>query len=191
MNPNRIPKWLFFWVYGAGMLSFYVANYLPLCVLPPGHDACPSPPPSESNLGLLFVFQILSNAALLLSAAIFLFFVYRIWRAIQDGHARTSPGKAVGFMFIPLFNAYWAFQIFWGFVKDHNRFVERHELESPKLREWPYLVYPILTAIGILVIAPVALYLAPSEPELIRENRLPWLLLPIVPIVRFGFELIV
>src|SRR6266852_5492001 len=38
---------------------------------------------------------------------------YRMWSAIQDGHARTTPGKAVGLMFVPLFNVYWMFVAFW------------------------------------------------------------------------------
>jgi len=39
--------------------------------------------------------------------------VYKAWEAIQNGHARTSPGKAVGFLFIPCFSLYWMFPAYW------------------------------------------------------------------------------
>ena len=45
-----------------------------------------------------------------------------MWAAIQDGYARTTPGKAIGFMFIPFFNIYWMFQAIWGYSKDYNNF---------------------------------------------------------------------
>ena len=51
---------------------------------------------------------------------IFCVFWYKVWVSIQDGHARTTPGKAIGFMFIPFFNGYWLFQSIWGFAKDYN-----------------------------------------------------------------------
>jgi len=70
--------------------------------------------------------------------------VYRMWVAIQDGSARTTPGKAVGLMFIPFFNFYWGFQVLWGFAKDYNRYVERHSVQVGKLPPGLFLAYFIL-----------------------------------------------
>jgi hypothetical protein len=37
--------------------------------------------------------------------------LYRAWKCLQPGGlARTTPGKAIGFLFIPFFNLYWIFQ---------------------------------------------------------------------------------
>jgi hypothetical protein len=69
--------------------------------------------------------------------------IYKMWAAIQDGHARTTPGKAVGFMFIPLFNLYWFFQVFYGWAKDYNSYVARHQMNAPKVSETTFLVYVI------------------------------------------------
>ena len=69
--------------------------------------------------------------------------IYKMWAAIQDGHARTSPGKAVGFMFIPLFNIYWFVQVFYGWAKDYNSFLVRHQLNAPKVSENTFLTYVI------------------------------------------------
>jgi hypothetical protein len=52
--------------------------------------------------------------------------VYKLWNSIQDGFARTSAGKAVGFMFIPFFNFYWMFVVYFGLAQDQNRYIDRH-----------------------------------------------------------------
>ncbi|MBU4333078.1 MAG: hypothetical protein KKD07_01405 [Candidatus Omnitrophica bacterium] len=76
---------------------------------------------------------------------------YRAWLAIQDGHARTTPGKAVGFSFIPLFNLYWAFQLVLGFAKDFNAFIKRHKVKTTELSEQYFLIMTILVVSGILL----------------------------------------
>ena len=77
---------------------------------------------------------------------------YKAWAAIQDGQARTTPGKAVGFLFIPLFNLYWIFQAIHGFAKDYNSYVARHSLSVPKLPEGLFLAYCVLALAGIIPI---------------------------------------
>jgi hypothetical protein len=62
------------------------------------------------------------------------FFWHAAWRTLQDPHARTTPPKAIGFMFIPLFNLYWVFQLIWGFAKDYNAYSQRHGIGRPPHR---------------------------------------------------------
>ncbi len=62
-------------------------------------------------------------------------FIYRQWKAIDDGQARTTPGKAVGFLFIPFFNIYWIFNIFFGWVTDYNKYVQRYGIQAPQLTQ--------------------------------------------------------
>ena len=80
----------------------------------------------------------------LIASVLFVVVVYRMWGAIQDGHARTDPGRAVGFLFIPFFNIYWAFQALLGFAKDYNSYLERHGLNLRRLPEGIFLAYIIL-----------------------------------------------
>ena len=47
--------------------------------------------------------------------------LYRAWHILQPGGARTTPGAAIGFMFIPLFNLYWIFNAYVGWSTDWNR----------------------------------------------------------------------
>jgi len=45
---------------------------------------------------------------------------YKCWKAVSKEIARTTPGKAVGFLFIPFFNFYWAFVSYMGLAEDLN-----------------------------------------------------------------------
>ena len=79
-------------------------------------------------------------------------FWHRAWRAIQDGCARTTPAKAVGFMFIPFFNFYWAFRLIWGFAKDYNAFCQRHRIDgAPRLPERFFLTVTILSVAFMVI----------------------------------------
>ena len=85
----------------------------------------------------------------LVHIVVYCIFWYKAWRTIHDPHARTTPGKAVGFMFIPVFNLYWAFVLLWGFAKDYNAFCRRHNIGSPPehLPAWYFLTVAILLGI--------------------------------------------
>jgi len=105
------------------------------------------------------------SVALGLAIALFIYgfvmecvLLYKAWKIIQDGSARTSPGKAVGFLFIPFFNLYWIFQAYWGFAKDYNAYVQRHHdvsaggISIPKLSVDLFLAYSILI-LGVLCLS--------------------------------------
>jgi len=80
--------------------------------------------------------------------------IYKMWASIQDGRStRTSPGKAIGFLFIPFFNIYWLFQVWGGFPTDYNRYIQERSLPIPTLSTGLYVAYPLLLLIpfvGIL-----------------------------------------
>jgi len=91
------------------------------------------------------IFLAIGIIGLLYSAVVIFVLYYRMWEAIQDGHARTSPGEAVGFLFIPFFNVYWMFQVTWGFAQDYNAYVARHSINAKKLSEGFFLAATILS----------------------------------------------
>jgi len=83
-------------------------------------------------------------------ASVMCAFIYRMWAAIQDGHARTSPGRALGFLFIPIYQFYWVFQAFRGFAKDFNSYAARHSLNVPRLSPGLFTAYAILCIVAML-----------------------------------------
>jgi hypothetical protein len=98
---------------------------------------------------------LLGSAAILFGASIWYLLLYKAWGVIQDGNASTTPGKAVGFIFIPFYNFYWIFQAWWGFARDYNRHIERHALNTPKLEASLFLAFCILSICNIILGLPI------------------------------------
>jgi hypothetical protein len=106
--------------------------------------------------------------------------LYRAWQSIQDGNARTTPGKAVGFTFIPLFNLYWFFVAWYGFAQDYNRYIERYAITVPKLNESLFLAYCILNVCsiipyvgGLAALAALVMYILMINKTIDAVNALP------------------
>lgn len=98
---------------------------------------------------LLALFIVLGAFAAIYATVVMCIMVYKMWKAIQDGHARTTPGKAVGLMFVPFFNFYWVFQAYWGFSQDYNSYIERHSMATNRLPERLFLAYAILSVASL------------------------------------------
>jgi len=106
-----------------------------------------NPPTAPLVIGLVLM---LAGALVGLAGSICGYFlVYRWWRQIQDGHAQTGPGKAVGFLFIPLFNYYWYFIAFWGLAKDLDAYTQRYAINAPSAMPQ----FTLTTVISTIVIA--------------------------------------
>lgn len=73
-----------------------------------------------------------------------------MWSSIEDVYARMSPAKAVGLLFIPIFNIYWMYQVLVGFVEDYNNFVSRNEIETPLLEGGIFIAHFLLTLLSLL-----------------------------------------
>jgi hypothetical protein len=62
--------------------------------------------------------------------------IYKMWAIIQDdGRARTTPGAAVGLLFVPCYNLFWVFQVYMGWAQDFNGYIRRHRLRVPPAPE--------------------------------------------------------
>jgi hypothetical protein len=106
----------------------------------------PNDEPPIAILGFL----ILAMLPMFFSVVVLFMFIYRMWESIQDGHARMTPGKAVGFMLIPFFNLYWIFPVYQGFAQDYNQYIARRQLNLPRLDEQLFLYHPIAILCSII-----------------------------------------
>jgi predicted Zn finger-like uncharacterized protein len=82
-----------------------------------------------------------ADVFLIVSVAIEYMLFYKMWAAIQDDEVSISPGKAVGFLLIPVFNIYWALLMVTGFAEDYNSFVIRRSINARELPMSLYLIY--------------------------------------------------
>ncbi|ERN41284.1 hypothetical protein KR51_00021740 [Rubidibacter lacunae KORDI 51-2] len=77
--------------------------------------------------------------------------LHEFWKTIQDGgRARTTPGKAVGFLFIPFFNFYWKFVAFWGLAKDMNQYIKSRGIRGQRIEEELVLALCILNCCSLI-----------------------------------------
>jgi hypothetical protein len=98
--------------------------------------------------------------------------IHRMWAAIQDGHARTSPGRAVGFLFIPFYNLYWLFQALAGFAKDFNAFGRRHSIKARPLSPGLFVACGILLILAAVPVLDIFLLPALSVVALVMVPRI-------------------
>jgi hypothetical protein len=76
---------------------------------------------------------LLPLAGMAVAQIYFLISLYRCWKIIQGSTAGTTPGMAVGFLFIPLFNMYWVYRSIIGLAKDANEFLQLNGIEKKKI----------------------------------------------------------
>jgi hypothetical protein len=105
------------------------------------------------------IFQVLTIVATVIAIIVFIRlliafvkFLNNCWETIQDdGFAMTTPQKATGFLFIPIFNLYWVFVAYYGLSKQINEYIDRHNLDSRfKSKKGQTLAFCILLFIPFL-----------------------------------------
>jgi hypothetical protein len=82
---------------------------------------------------------------------VFAVLVYKMWKITSPDFARTSPAKAVGFLFIPIFQLYWLFIAIWGWTKDFNAFLRQRQSDSQYAPEGLSLAVAIFWLIGTTI----------------------------------------
>lgn len=70
--------------------------------------------------------MILGYIGEIIRAILFFILLYRVWSMLQGKTARTSAGAAIGLLFIPVYNIYWIFVSFLGWVTDANTLLKRY-----------------------------------------------------------------
>jgi hypothetical protein len=129
------------WVWQAGMETWQPAEVTSLEKYFPADQTKQSPIPETENpdanhqireLSSLFMWSwiclILSTITYGLgyTATVVLWYIilYRCWKLIQDGDIHTTPEKAVGFLFIPIYKYYWNFIAYLGWAKSANQYIQ-------------------------------------------------------------------
>lgn len=91
--------------------------------------------------------------ALLFAFAVWIGFLHAAWSAIQDAETGLSPGRAVGFLFIPVFNLFWMFRSVGGYAAAYNAYAKRSAPKAPHLAEWPFWGVCILSLLSFIPFA--------------------------------------
>jgi hypothetical protein len=123
----------------------------------------------------LFAACLTFIGAVLAIVAGFVFHVmlmYKLWCTVQDGRAASTPGKAIGLMFIPFFWLYWQFVAIWGLSKDLNRYAREHNVAAPQANESLALTACILNCWAVIPYAGILAAIAGLIVLIIAVNRM-------------------
>lgn len=75
--------------------------------------------------------------------------LYRFWWTTRDT-ARTTPGKAVGFLFVPVFHVYWVFIAYLGLAEDMRLSCQKYGIEDCAPNKPLALVVSVLYFLGFV-----------------------------------------
>jgi hypothetical protein len=141
MHINKIK---FLWlVVGFGAMAVFLLFAGIFCFISMNFD----------TLGtIIFVCFLLAAMVLMVLAIIYYcIFMYKIWSAINDGTTSPTPGKAVGFLFIPYFNLGWIFIAISKYPYEYNRYIARHNLGIAPMKKGVHIALPIVDLCWILI----------------------------------------
>lgn len=118
------------------------------------------------QMGMAGILIFIGAVVLMVSTIFYCMNLYRAWACLQPGGAQTTPGKAVGFLFIPFFSLYWVFVAINGLPKDWNRIVASYEdlKGAPRLNETTFL----LCAIGVFFFPLALIMIFPMMSQLCK-----------------------
>ena len=77
--------------------------------------------------------------------------LYRYWKFLPAEEAETTPAKAVGYLFIPIFNLYWSFVAYVKLSRTLDRLLERPKSSCTKVTEIYWVLFLVSSAAAYLV----------------------------------------
>ena len=140
VSPVSYGVWL--GLFCSGLLSFVAMSLMAVSI---NNQIKAEVQPTMTMMIVLFT--VLGIGTLfLLSAAIYqLVILARAWYCLRAASPRTTPGMAVGMLFIPFYNLYWIFIAYNSLAADWNRLASRaaNLRGAPRMSEGTFLAYCI------------------------------------------------
>ncbi|KAF0095867.1 MAG: hypothetical protein E1N59_643 [Puniceicoccaceae bacterium 5H] len=100
--------------------------------------------------GIPLTLILVGMAGLIAAVVFYCLMLYKLWKLIPSGQARTSPGLAVGLSFVPFFNYYWNFVAFHGLAQDLNARLKQEGVQVEPINANLTLAYCILVCVCIV-----------------------------------------
>jgi hypothetical protein len=97
----------------------------------------------------LYPLALLCVPAIIVATVFWCILLYRHWSLLQGHGARSTPGKAVGYGFIPIFWFYWWYYAYVGLAEDNNRYLTECGITPLRMSRGLAVTYYILNVCGI------------------------------------------
>lgn len=120
----------------------------------------------EMFQGTAIILYLGSGISLILNMIFHLIVLYKHWNIIQGvRQVSTTPGAAVGFLFIPFYNLYWVFIAFYKLSVDQERFAQQNgvilEKQAYKGLALAAVICRLIPYVGLLtffILGPIRIY---------------------------------
>ncbi len=181
VDPRRLRLYhrLFAWLLTSGIGVNVLATVLMVLVLPVGfalNDQAAIKAALEGtgkgailvSLVAIGLVSMLGTLAMIAGIVFQLMLHHGCWRTLRADQPLTTPGRAVGFLFIPIYNLYWMFISFGGLGRELDRV-----LRVRGLRPAPFRSMAITGIAVLLLIASIAVQI-----QHIRQPSIPTFLIP-------------
>ncbi len=123
-----------FWIGIAGYLIGAVLFVFGMGGLAALANSAAQQPSFNATLGLGMCVFMVGAIALCVGMIFGCILHYRCWATMQGATTRTTPGKAVGFLFIPFYNLYWIFVSYHGLAVDINAYLDANRgIKAPRV----------------------------------------------------------
>jgi len=110
-------------------------------------------------VGLFPIISLLTIPLAILALVFKCILHYQLWSAIPENARSTTPGKAVGFLFIPFFNLYWYFPSYVGLTTSIKKTTGKPSAEGLavtysvlSILVWFFLWIPIIGSLFTLAL---------------------------------------
>ena len=115
----------------------------------------------------VFFITYLEGLGLILTYLLFLiisflcgdYILHKLWSLIPADEAKTTPGKAVGFLFIPFFNLYWNFIAIYDLAQALDSLSTRRGIKKKKVSKGLCLAFCIFFTFNLLIFHLITLLL--------------------------------
>ena len=142
-----------FWIGVGGGCTLFVVSMMIIMVIDAAAEAIPDENIDMVTGSIMLIISgliaFISGISAIGSGIFGLMLLYRLWKLIPTDIARTSPGKAIGFLFIPFFAVYWGFISYWGLAKDMNKTLRQRGVHC-QVNEGLGLTFCILVVLSII-----------------------------------------
>jgi hypothetical protein len=96
---------------------------------------------------------MLAGALYLVETVLLLILLHRCWALLEDVPGATTPGMAVGLLFVPIFNLFWIFIAVYGLARHTNAKLRSWQIFKPRASEALGLAVCILWSLTIVTAA--------------------------------------
>lgn len=99
---------------------------------------------------------IMGIVAMIAAFVLICFFTHYLWSKLQDGKTEIPPGRAVGYLFIPVYGFFWAWRVWAGYSAELNAYLARHGMAPRASKKIPTFFTVAIILGGLLSWTPAA-----------------------------------